>query len=383
MEITQSEDCLIFNGFTPEITKMSRVNDTILEFMKNKQTIDSSDRFNFIIFQKDGPSYLDHFTFDPNIILKTLKSLEKKAVRANIAGGIFVAITFIIEVFKRISEKVFRLIILADNGSCKIPIHYIPVLEDLVDKVKGMPFIIDVIRINDTDMEQKNNLINLVKRTNGKFYDLNDIKEFSSTLLSLSKKKYIKIPEYYMKKKKITIQKGNIPFYVNLADDPLIVDNIESCAICFERDNRGMMRCPSCEIVVHKKCWAKWAKVTNIGISYVFRCRNCYNLIRLDEKYVLDIQEGRIPTEEKVIKLSRRDMVKYFRELEDKEKPKIIQVSDPMVIEVDNSENKTKNIEKMIRRRIEKRIKVVICPNCSKITTSINRICPSCSFPLS
>ena len=128
MEITRSEDCLIFNGLTPKITKISRAYEAIATFMRKKQAIDMSDRFNFISFQENGPSYLDHFTFEPELILNTLKSLERNFVRANIAGGIFVAITFIIDVFKKISEKVFRLIILADDGSHKIPFHYLPVL---------------------------------------------------------------------------------------------------------------------------------------------------------------------------------------------------------------------------------------------------------------
>jgi len=85
MEITRSEDVLIFNGLTPKITKMSRAYDAIADFMRKKQSIDVSDRFNFISFQESGPSYLDHFTFEPELILNTLKSFERKNVRANLA----------------------------------------------------------------------------------------------------------------------------------------------------------------------------------------------------------------------------------------------------------------------------------------------------------
>ena len=110
MESTKSEDCLIFYGFTPEITKMRQVFSSIADFMKNKQITDPSDRFNLIVFQHDGPNYLDHFTFDQAHILKTLKSMSGEITNANIAGGIFIAITFIIEVYKKISEKIFRLL---------------------------------------------------------------------------------------------------------------------------------------------------------------------------------------------------------------------------------------------------------------------------------
>ena len=132
MEITKSEDCLIFYGLTPKISKKKLIHNGLLEFMKEKQAIDPSDRFNLILFNKDGPNYLEHFTFDPNLILKTLKSLERSMVKANIASGIFVATTFIIEVFKRITEKLFRLLILIDNETDDVPSQFMPVLENLL-----------------------------------------------------------------------------------------------------------------------------------------------------------------------------------------------------------------------------------------------------------
>ena len=45
MEITRSEDCLIFNGLTPEITKMDKVYDAIVEFMKKKVKKKSKKKF--------------------------------------------------------------------------------------------------------------------------------------------------------------------------------------------------------------------------------------------------------------------------------------------------------------------------------------------------
>ena len=105
MEVSRSEDCLIFYGLTPKKSKSSVVFEIISGFMNRKQAIDPSDRFNFIAFRDDGPNYLDNFTLDPSIVLKTMKSFDKKIARANLAGGIFVAVTFIIDVFKKISEK--------------------------------------------------------------------------------------------------------------------------------------------------------------------------------------------------------------------------------------------------------------------------------------
>ena len=379
MEITRSEDVLIFNGLTPKITKMSRAYDAIADFMRKKQSIDVSDRFNFISFQESGPSYLDHFTFEPELILNTLKSFERKNVRANLAGGIFVAITFIIDVFKKISEKVFRLIILADDGSHKIPFHYLPVLEDLIEKVKDMPFFIDVIRVNAEDIQEGHKLAGLVKKTNGKFFDLGGIKELGAVLSSLSEKKYIRVPAHYEKKKHAIIPEENKPFYANLGDIPLSVEGIGTCAICFQRDDAGIVRCPSCETIAHKKCWAQWAKTSNIGIFYVFRCHNCFNLLKLDKQFVFDVHAGKEPTKEEIKQIKRRDMVNYLREQEAKEKPKVIQVSDPLAIDPISVEEIEKKPEK---KREGPRVRVIICPSCSKITTSVKKNCSGCGYPL-
>jgi len=382
LEIQRSEDCLIFNGLTPKITKMSRAYDAIAGFMRNKQATDVSDRFNFISFQENGPSYLDQFTFEPELILKTLKSLERKTVRANLAGGIFVAITFIIDVYKRISEKVFRLIILADDGSHKIPFHYLPVLEDLIEKVKDMPFFIDVIRVNAEDIQEGQKLAGLVKKTNGKFYDLEKIKELGSVLSSLSEKKYIKIPAFYEKKKQSIIPEENKPFYANLGDDPPKVKGIGTCAICFQRDDTGLVQCPSCETIAHEKCWAQWAKTSNIGIFYVFRCHNCFNLLKLDKQYVFEIHSGKEPTKDEIKQIKRRDMVQILREKEAMEKPKVVQVSDPLAIDPTNIEEIKTEPEKIEKKREGPKIKVLICPSCSKITTSVKKSCPGCGYPL-
>ena len=112
ISVTKSEDCLIFYGLTPELTIFKEIYNSISEFMEKKQSNDPSDRFNLILFLPEGPNYLDHFAFDTNLVLSMLKSVEKDISRANIAGGIFVATTFVIDVYKKISEKIFRLLIM-------------------------------------------------------------------------------------------------------------------------------------------------------------------------------------------------------------------------------------------------------------------------------
>jgi hypothetical protein len=358
LKVTKSEDCLIFYSLTPELTEVKNVYDSILEFMEKKQAKDPSDRFNLILFLPDGPNYLDHFTFDTNHILSMLKSVENDITKANIAGGVFVATTFVIEVYKKISEKIFRLLIIVDDGSYAIPSQYLPALEELIDKVKEMPFFIDVIFIGHPDYEERKNLTKLVNLSKGEYYEISDIKELNPMLMELSYKKKITIPAF-AKQETRRINEENQPFYINLADDPEGVTELSTCSICFQQGNEGIVRCPSCHTVVHEVCWAQWAETSNIGIPHVYRCHNCFNIVKLDKNYIIDVQTGKIPTIAELKKIEKKNVVEYLREIEAQSKPQIVQTEDPFaadirsMIEVNKEETKVPETKKKKKKKEE------------------------------
>ncbi|MFX1326417.1 MAG: vWA domain-containing protein [Promethearchaeota archaeon] len=377
MESTKSEDCLIFYAFTPEITKFKQVSTSISEFMRTKQEVDPSDRFNFIVFLKDGPNYLNHFSFDPEYILKSLKSLGKDITRANIAGGIFIAITFIIEVFKKISEKFFRLLILVDDGAYEIPDEYLPALEELIKKVKDMPFFIDTILIGSPYSEQAQKLLKLTNLCNGELFIVKNLRELNSILTNLAEKKQLSEPSF-IKQKLRMILPDNQPFYINLADEPLDVGGISTCSICFQKDDYNIVKCPSCESMAHKVCWAQWAETSSIGIQNVFRCHNCFNILKLEKNYVRDVQNGKIPSIGELAKMKKKNIISYLHDLESKMKPQIVQTEDPMAVEIRAIiESKDLVSEKSTKK---KKAFVSICPNCSKIMLGNKKKCPSCGY---
>ncbi|MHA2340099.1 MAG: vWA domain-containing protein [Candidatus Hodarchaeales archaeon] len=332
METSKSEDCLIFYAFTPEFTKYKQVSTAISEFMKNKQISDPSDRFNLIVFLEDGPNYLDHFTFDPELILKTLKSLGKDISKANIAGGIFIAISFIIEVFKKISEKFFRLLILVDDGAYEIPDNILPALESLIKRVKDLPFFIDTVLIGSPYSDQAQKLLRLTNLCNGELYGIRGVKELNPILVELSEKKRISAPSFV--KQVRMILPDNQPFFINLADDPSMVSAGATCSICFQAGDQEIITCPSCDAIAHKVCWAQWAETSSIGIPHVFRCHNCFNILKLDERYISDVKAGKIPTIAELNKMKKKNIVEYLHELEAKSEPQVIQTEDPFAADV-------------------------------------------------
>ena len=331
MSDTRSEDTLIFNGLTPGVTDFALVYDALKEFLEKKQTMDHSDRFNVILFQEDGPNYLEEFTLNPDNVLIAMKSLEPMLARANVAGGIMVAITFIIDVFKKISDKCFRLIILTDEGSYKIPEQYVPVLENLIDQVKDMPFIIDIIRVKVNDPVEDLKLLDLVRRTSGNLHEIFEVRDLPSILDKLAEKRSFSSFSLYDDDISTEIKYENYPFFENLAADPILLHATGTCSICFKQSDKDLVQCPSCETIAHKSCWAQWAKTSNIGIFNLFRCHNCFNLIKLEKDYVQMVHSGQVPSIEE-IHVEVVDLQEFQESLETTEGPKIISVEDPMAI---------------------------------------------------
>jgi hypothetical protein len=380
MDSSKSEDCLIFYAFTPEFRKYKQVSTAISEFMNKKEIADPSDRFNLIVFLKDSPNYLDHFTFDPELILKTLKSLGKDISKANIAGGIFIAISFIIEVFKKISEKFFRLLILVDDGAYEIPDNILPALESLIKRVKDIPFFIDTVLIGSPYSEQAQKLLKLTNLCNGELYGIKGVKELNSILMELSEKKRVSTPSFV--KQVRMILPDNQPFFINLADEPNVAFAGATCSICFQGDDQEIITCPSCDAIAHKVCWAQWAETSSIGIPHVFRCHNCFNILKLNEQYINDVKAGKIPTIAELNKMKKKNIVEYLHELESKSEPQIIQTEDPFAADVKVMVDVKRAQPKIVVEEKKKKRKttVNICPNCSKIMMSDKKNCPSCGF---
>lgn len=434
----KSEDTLLFIALTPKLVKIKPIYKFLIEFAEKKQSVDFSSRFNVILFQENGPVYLDDFTLSFDNALNLLKKYEGKIVRANIAGGILLAATFIIQVYKKISDKAFRLIILMDKGSLNIPDVYLPVLYELLDKIKDMPFYLDILKLGERD-EEYSKLDTITKRYSGKFYEIKSPKMLQEFLGKLAEKKvqYEDSSIAKMRENNILIQ--NQPFYENLADKPKILVSLETCSICFKKDDKTVVKCPNCDSIAHMSCWANWAKATNIGIPYVFRCHICFNLLKLDKGFVEIVQTGKFPTPE--IEPKPVDLVSFLQQLETKRTPQAVQAEDPLAVEQDSIPEEQPEVERFFEKfqqelepiptpttpmrlepipkpvaprrfepipqpatprrpepipkmsepeksekkadkKREPETKVVFCPSCSKITTSQNRFCPSCGFPL-
>ncbi len=453
---TRSEDTIIFLAITPGITDIDKVSECLEEFFDKKKSIDHNDRFNLIIFTESGPKYLEDFTLYPEHVINALNKLKPEMVRANLAGGIFLAATFTAETFKKIPGKVYRLIILSDEGSICIKEEHLFFIEDLLKKVKNIPFIMDVVRIN-TEAQPKEDLIlmKLARQTGGNIYEIPEViskkreilramrlekeHESSSVLSKLSektlriasfligdsvdliKKKHkepekikdlISVLDILAEKKEIPIEvlddddKMDIPdesilFFESLADKPIPVknENREKCSICFTsvRKNQEQLQCPYCKSLVHKICLAIWAKTSYISkkTPYIFRCQQCFTLLRLDRDFINLVHSVKTPIIE-ILDLDDIILEEYLESLESKKGPNIIGTEDSFFVESEDEEIEEEIITDLLEIEedtnsnsfeyeeiSEEDLQMIWCPHCNAMITNEYARCPRCNKPLS
>ncbi len=379
----RSEDTLLINALTPGITNMEPVYKALTLFTTLKKDRDKSSRFNIIFFQEDGPNYLENFTLNPEFIIMTLKSLEPVIVKGNVGGGIFLGIAIIIDVFKKISEKSFRLIVLTDSGTPKIAKLYIPILETIIDQIKHMPLFIDIVRINIEDPEDDSKLMKLTALCNGSIFKINDIFSLPSILEILALKREV-FPEKITNRNNFAIPIENQKFYINLADNPQELKSPQTCSICFKKDYNAMVKCPNCGVIAHKICWSLWSEDSSIGIPYVFRCHNCYYLIKLDKQFVRSVKLAKRVKKAKILpEKDISDIHEYLISLEPEDGPKIIHINDPMGIPSEEFieselELNEKGFDDGLVEENDDETKFILCPHCFKMITNKYIRCPNC-----
>ncbi|MFX1388020.1 MAG: hypothetical protein ACFE9M_12455 [Promethearchaeota archaeon] len=382
MAKTRSEDTIILNGLTPGVTFMEPVYKAIEHFCEIKKSIDESSRFNLILFQEDGPNYLENFTLNPENISNTLKSLSPLIIRGNLSGGIFVAISLIINVFKKVSHKTFRLIILTDSGSFRIPKLFMPILEILIDQIKNMPFFIDIVRLNVDDYEEDKKLMNLVRRCNGGIHEINSVTLLYDILEFLALKREIEVSSL-IEGKNYIIPPEYQQFYKNLAELPIEIEKSEACSICFQKDDRPIVKCPNCGVLTHKACWALWTSKSSIGIPHVFRCHNCYKLIKLEKDFVQRMKLAKkVELAQILPQKDLQDIHDYLVSLEAGGDPKIVSVETPLARpkEFESLGNLDNDLEEVqVPEFGNDEMKFILCPYCLKMISAGNKKCPNCN----
>jgi hypothetical protein len=371
MDNVRSEDTLIFMALSPEVTNINTILDAVTQFAKDKQQKDSTDRFNLITFMENGPVYFEDFSYNYDYLISTMRQYIPKMAEQNVAGGVMVAITFIIDVFKLVGGKCFRLIILTDKNTPNC--RNIEVVQDLINRVIEFPFFIDVVRIGTSDPREDLKYLKMARSTSGEVYYSKNEKETTKVLLELSRKKTVS-KKGFGDGKEFYVEPENEPFFENLAEDVIpLMGSTNECQICREKGN--VYKCNKCGAVSHRECLAQWAKYSNIGIPNLFRCQNCFNLLKLQKDFIEEIQGGK---KKKKVESSifdtdwLSDQDEKLRK-KDKTSLKMVTGQNPLPqSQCDDSEEENRKVNS------NEEVTILWCEKCGKMLTSEYKFCNMC-----
>lgn len=334
---TVSEAILIFNALNPKLTDTFQINTALEYFFREKNKRNSSDRFNIIAYQNNGPHYLKDFTLNYRHVIKALKTMEPNLAQPDLVGGIFLAVSLFIDIFKKITGKLYYLLILMDSFVNKIPKELMPALENIIIFAKYMPLSMDFIKIRDTDYLHDIQLQRLAGLCEGKVYSIKDDKQIHQTIELILEQRTTPSFSLY-RNNKIFIAESVVPYYEHLSEEPIRIEEESTCSICFQTE-RHLISCPRCDTRAHDVCWAKWGKLANIGTPHLFRCHNCFNLLKLDLNFVDIIQsEARLDKEEDYFDVI--NVEEQLERLKFEKDPRIIEVQRPPTITINEDDDK-------------------------------------------
>ncbi|HME54220.1 MAG TPA: hypothetical protein VKM55_18495 [Candidatus Lokiarchaeia archaeon] len=294
-----SEDTIVFLAVDSNFTSMDAVVKALENFFKLKSSLDPSDRFNLIFFTEKGPMYVEDFTFKWDLLVQLLKDYHEGIVNPSFENGLFLALTFILDIYKLVSGKYFRILVIKDGSVPEITKDFL--VNDLIDKVKPMPVFLDVLVLgmyDDPDQEKIKNMI--AASQGGDLLSATTFEEFTKMLeQAATNKKEIKVG-LWDKKPDYKMDPEHKEFFEKLSASLVPVEEVRSdskCTVCFKPTSPiggtdALVQCPACKTAFHDTCLVSWANQSNIGIDNVFRCPICFYLINLPEFLVDEINNG-------------------------------------------------------------------------------------------
>ena len=311
---------------------MKVVKKALASFFKKKRQIDNSDRFNLVLF-RGNPSYLEDFTFNSEYLLSLIEEDVENINTIHVENVIFMALTFLIDIYARVGNKFFRIIILTDQDTKDVEREFM--VKDLLDITREMPIFIDIVRLNmkpqrDKSKEKLETIINWAK--GGELIYVPKIKkQLADVMEKLADKKYNETDDVFEEVREIKIPDKHSLFYENIAVDPKMIEKPGEmkCMACFgtQEDGNKLYECPSCgNAVMHEVCWVYWSKTANIGVRHIFRCPICYALLKMPREFIEDILGVEIEEkiEETIQNVQVADQTEMLME-KDKEAPKLIE----------------------------------------------------------
>jgi predicted RNA-binding Zn-ribbon protein involved in translation (DUF1610 family) len=383
MEKLKPEDTIIFLAISQRSEYSEQIIDYINNFFEFKSEIDPSDRYNIITFNKNGIVYFQEFTYYSKELQNFISKVVPEIANVNLLEGISLAMNLFTEVFKVISGRIFRLLIVTDEKT-----EHLEISEDTWEFIKYMgtlPLSIDILRIGIYDLTEDKKLKRFIEPTGGTMYYYDNEEDAIKIMKKLIEKKDFKSSKLSTGELKVTdFNRGFIDFLAaDLMRLPEIADEVGiRCQICGKPNN--LYECPQCGTTSHQECLAHWANYSLIGeiLPNVFRCQNCFRLLRIDIKVLWDSQSNPEIDEDTEMFLHNTYV------LGDMNKEEILYeetIELPNIITEKQSYNEMKipefdEVQEYVVWDDEEDEQIVLikCPNCGKFLTNEYKFCIEC-----
>lgn len=306
-----SEDTILFLAVDHKFTEMNAVAKTVGDFFKKKSSLDPTDRFNILFYTDKGPIFVEDFTFKTDFLLNLLSQCLDRIEKPVIESGMMLVLTFILNIYKLVSGKYFRILLIKDASGPEITKD--DFVNKFMDDVKPMPVFLDVIVLGENNEHNLAKLQGMIDASQGgTLASATSVEDFQEIMEKQSvTKKSIKVGTWDKKPDfKMTSDADHRSFFENLAANLEPVEHLEpdmKCTVCAKPTSpvggtEAFVRCPSCKTTFHDTCLVSWANQSNIGIENVFRCPICFYLIMLPQLLVDDVNLGHFESFESFVK---------------------------------------------------------------------------------
>ena len=259
----------------------------IKSFAVKKIEIDPKDRMMLTAFGSKSHKLCD-FTNDPATLIESFKNIEISG-RGELEDGIAFAIQNLVKEIRKIGGKVPRILVVSDDRLEVMGAR----LEKMAKLAKGLGIFIDIAHIGT--QEKPTLLKQLAQLTGGDYGYFNNEKALINAGAGFASKKELQADTYFAKDDKkepplisevaVELRKPGLGELRDLMHGK----KIEKCQICYQERCPTCKAhfyscgryCPNCSRPIHLHCATLWAQKSPEAKENIFRCPNCYFLLRV------------------------------------------------------------------------------------------------------
>jgi len=265
---------------------------TIKNFVEQKLAIDPKDRTCLATFGSKTQRICD-FTNDPSEVVQSFAKVELSG-QGEIEEGLAFAIQQLVKEIRKIGGKVARILVITDDRRPDMGER----LEKIGKLAKGLGIFIDVALIGNP--KKNTYLKQLSQLTDGEYAYFNHEKALVNAGTGYASKKQLQAENYLAKTENkppplvsevaVELRKPNL----GELKDLMRGTKIEKCQICYQEKCPKCSAhfyscgryCPNCGRPIHLHCATMWAQKSPEAGENIFRCPNCYFLLRVPKSVV-------------------------------------------------------------------------------------------------